>query len=150
MDVQTDIRHVVQMFAGNKPDDLADRSFGIMTGHASKGVGINPLVFGQFCYVIQCRALGIGKKRACAVLLQRIEFGLVHRRLDRERPADIHAEKADIDPRHLFPNEQGSLGRQLQLLIEFADLRIEQTERQAATARNAPLAESALCQIAGV
>ena len=38
MDVQTDIGHVIKMFAGNKPDDLADLTFRIIFGHASKSV----------------------------------------------------------------------------------------------------------------
>jgi hypothetical protein len=33
IDVQTDIGHVVKMFSGNKPDDLADLAFGIIAGY---------------------------------------------------------------------------------------------------------------------
>jgi hypothetical protein len=38
MDVQTDIGHIVKMFASNKPDDLAGLAFGIEAGHAGKSV----------------------------------------------------------------------------------------------------------------
>jgi hypothetical protein len=55
----------------------------------------------------------------------RIEFGLIHRRFDRERSANIHAEKTDVDTRHLFADEQDSLARQQQLFVELGDLRIK-------------------------
>jgi hypothetical protein len=47
MDVQTDVRHVVQVLAGNKPDDLADLAFGIIAGHASKSERVYLLILGQ-------------------------------------------------------------------------------------------------------
>ena len=128
MDVQTDVGHVVEMLAGDKPDDLADLAFRIITGHADKGLRVGLLVPGQLGYIVQRCALLIGKKNARAVLLQRIEFGFVHRRFDRERSTDVDAEKTDVDTRHLLTNEQGGLWRQHQLLIELADLCIEQTE----------------------
>jgi hypothetical protein len=39
------------------------------------------------------------------VLVQGIEPCLVHRLPDRERPADIHAEQADVDARPLFTDD---------------------------------------------
>lgn len=39
---------------------------------------------------------GICKERACAVLLQRVKLGLVHRRHDGKRAAYIDAEGADV------------------------------------------------------
>ena len=36
MNVKTDIGHVVKMFAGNKPNDLANLSFGIIAGQPGK------------------------------------------------------------------------------------------------------------------
>ena len=47
MDVQTDIRHVVKVLAGNKPDDLADLAFGIIAGHAGKSVRVNLFILCQ-------------------------------------------------------------------------------------------------------
>jgi len=38
MDVQTDVGHVVEVLAGDKPDDFADLPFGIIAGQASKSV----------------------------------------------------------------------------------------------------------------
>src|SRR5262245_8725834 len=40
MNVQADIGHVVQVFACHKPDDLADRAFGVMSAHAGEGVRV--------------------------------------------------------------------------------------------------------------
>src|SRR5262249_41385880 len=74
MNVQTDIGHVVKMFAGNKPDDLADLAFGIITSHTSKGVRVNLFIFCQLRHIIKRCALCIGEEGARAVLLQRIEF----------------------------------------------------------------------------
>jgi hypothetical protein len=54
-------------------------------------------------------------------LVERIEFGLIHRRLDRERPGNIDAEKADVDTGHLMPDEEDRLRRQRQFLNQFAD-----------------------------
>src|SRR5882724_6360794 len=130
MDVQTDVGHVVEMLAGDQPDDFADLAFGIIAGHAGKSLRVGLLVSGQLGYIVQCCALSIDKKSARAVLLQRIEFGFIHRRFDRERSTDVDAEKTDVDTRHLFTNEQGGLCRQHQLFIQLADLRIEQTERE--------------------
>jgi hypothetical protein len=45
VDVQTDVGHVVKMFAANKPDDLADRAFGIVAGHAGKSFGGDLFIF---------------------------------------------------------------------------------------------------------
>src|SRR5262249_43045439 len=36
MDVQTDIGHVVKVFAGNEPDNLADHTFGIVIRQRAK------------------------------------------------------------------------------------------------------------------
>src|SRR5215471_15633673 len=69
MDVQADIGHVVNMFAGHEPDDLADPAFRIIAGQASKGVRADLLVRCQLGHVIQCCALGIAKERTGSVLL---------------------------------------------------------------------------------
>lgn len=41
MDVETDVGHIVKVFARDQPDDLADRAFGIMAGHARKSFRID-------------------------------------------------------------------------------------------------------------
>src|ERR1700730_3214250 len=128
MDVQADIGHVVEVLTGNKPDDLADLAFGVIAGDVRKAVRVNLFVLCQRRHIVQSCALRIGKKSARAVLLQGIELGFIHRRFDRERPANIYAEPTDVDTRHLLTNEQGSLWRQQQLFIQLANLRIEQTE----------------------
>ena len=93
MDVQTDIGHVVNVLAGNNPDDLADIAVGIIAGHASKSVRVNLFIPCQLCHVVQRWALCICKASARTVLLQRIEFSFIHRRFDHDRAGDIHAEK---------------------------------------------------------
>jgi hypothetical protein len=75
MDAQTDIGHIIKMFAGNEPDDLADRTFGIMAGHASKSVSVNLFIFGQLRHIVQCRAFCVRKKRARAVLELSLNLG---------------------------------------------------------------------------
>jgi len=40
MDVQADIGHVVDVFAGYKPDDLADRALRIVPAHAGREIEI--------------------------------------------------------------------------------------------------------------
>src|SRR5262245_48208077 len=53
MYVQPDIGYVVKMFAGNEPDDLADRAFGIVAGHTSKSLRVDLFIFCQFCHIVQ-------------------------------------------------------------------------------------------------
>jgi hypothetical protein len=61
-------------------------------------------------------------------LLQRVELGFIHRRLDREGPANIHAEKADIDARYLLADQHHGLRRQRELFVELADLPAKEAE----------------------
>ena len=130
VDVQTNIGHVVKVLASNQPDDLADLALGIMAEQTSKSVRGNLFGLCQLCHIVQRCTFFIGKKRARAILLQRIEFGLIHGRFDRERPANIHAEKTDVDARHLFAYEQGSLGRKRRPFVQLGDLCIEKAERR--------------------
>ena len=78
--------------------------------------------------IVESGALGIGEQRAIAVLLERIEFGLVHRGFDGERTADIEAKETNVGASYLFPNEHNGLRRQLQLFVQLADLCVELTE----------------------
>ena len=105
MDVQTNIGHVIKVLARNKPDDLADLAFGIMVGHACKGVRVNLFPFREVRRIVQRCALCIGEERVRVVLVQCIKLGLIHRRFDCERPSDIDAEKADVDASHLMSDE---------------------------------------------
>src|SRR5215510_11477554 len=113
MNVQADIGHVVQVFAGHKPDDLADRAFGVMSAHAGEGVRVYLFVSCQLRHIVECGAVRIRKKRAGPVLFQRIEFCLIHRSFVGERPANVDAEKADVDASYLFADEHNSLAWQL-------------------------------------
>jgi hypothetical protein len=53
MDVQTDIGHIVKMFASNKPDDLADLASGMEAGDAGKSVPVDLLFFCQLRHIVQ-------------------------------------------------------------------------------------------------
>src|SRR5262245_10652253 len=64
MNVQADIGHVVQVFAGHKPDDLADRAFGVMSAHADEGVRVDLFVSCQLRHIVECGAVRIREKRA--------------------------------------------------------------------------------------
>ena len=70
VDVQSNIRHVVSMFAGDEPDDLADRALGIMARHAGKSVRVHLLVPGQ---------LGPIKKGCALRLVAATEMGISSR-----------------------------------------------------------------------
>ncbi len=52
MNVQPDIGHIVKMLAGDKPDDLADRAFRIISGQASKSFRVNLFIFCQLRHII--------------------------------------------------------------------------------------------------
>ena len=79
--------------------------------------------------VVEFVGIRIRKKRAGIVFIQRIEFGLIHGRFNGERPANVRAEKADVDPSYLFPDQQNGFPWQLKLFVEPADLRVEETKR---------------------
>ncbi len=57
-------------------------------------------------------APGFAKERDRLRLFQGNEFGLVRSLVDRDRASRIDAEKADVDPRHLHPNEHPGLQRE--------------------------------------
>jgi hypothetical protein len=128
MDVQTDIGHIVKMFAGNEPDDLADRTFGIMAGHASKSVWVNLFIFGQLRHIVQCCAFCIVKSGLVPYCSSASNLASLIDALIVGPSADIDAEKTHVDTRHLFTDKQGGLRRQQQLFIQLTDLRIEQAE----------------------
>src|SRR5215813_1649 len=129
MNVQADIGHVVQVFACHKPDDLADRAFGVMSAHASEGIRLDVFVSCQLRHIVECGSVCIREKRARPVFFQRIEFGLIHRSFNGERPANVDVEKADVDASYLFSDEHNSLAWQLQLLVKLADLPVKETKR---------------------
>src|SRR5215831_7868296 len=54
MNVQADIGHVVQVFAGHNPDDLTDRAFGVMSAHAGEGVRIDLFFSCQLRHIVEC------------------------------------------------------------------------------------------------
>ena len=51
-----------------------------------------------------------------------------HGLFDGERSANVHTEKADVDTSYLFADQENSLSWQLKLLVEPADLRVEETK----------------------
>ena len=122
MDVQTDIGHVVNVFAGDKPDDLTDFAFRPMTRQPCERVGIDLFRRRQFRRIVQRRAFRFGKERTRPVILQRIELRFVHGRLDHDRPANVHTEQADVEPRDLLANEHHHLWRQRELFVQRSDL----------------------------
>src|SRR5215475_6482770 len=128
MDVQADVGHVVYVLAGDEPDDFTDLAFGVMPGHAGKRIGADLLLFAELRDIVESGALGVGEQRAIAVLLERIEFGLVYRCFDGERTTDIDAKETNVGAGYLFPNEHDGLRRQLQLFTQLADLGVELTE----------------------
>jgi hypothetical protein len=128
MDVQAYVGHVVDVLAGDEPDDFTDLAFGEMPGHAGKRIGVDLLLPGELRDIVKSGALGVGEQRAIAVLLERIEFGLVHRGFDGERTTDIDAKEANVGASYLFPNEHDRLRWQLQLFVQLADLCVELTE----------------------
>ena len=128
VNIQADIRQVVEVLSGDEPHNLADLTFGIVARKAGESLGCDPLLFGQLTHVVERRALGFGEQRTGAVMFQCVEFYLVHRFLNAEPAAYVHAELADVDARDLLTNEEHELSRQRQFCIELADLAVEQSE----------------------
>jgi hypothetical protein len=62
MDVESDVGDVVEVLAGNEPDDLADLAFGIEAGEAGKGCGVDFFVAGELGDVVKGGAVGVGEK----------------------------------------------------------------------------------------
>ena len=65
MDVQTNIGHIVKMFAGYKPYNLADFKFRIIFCYICKSIMIDLFVFRQLRYIVQCSTFGISKVGTC-------------------------------------------------------------------------------------
>src|SRR5262245_35707322 len=99
-----------------------------MSAQAGEGVRVYLFVSCQLRHIVECGAVRI-RKSACPVFFQRIEFRLIHRSFNGERPANVDAEKADVDASYLFADEHNSLAWQLQLLVKPADLPIKETKR---------------------
>ena len=117
MDVQPDIGHVVEMLAGDKPNDLADFAFGIVAAKAGESFRADLFLFRELRHVVERGAVRVGKERARVVFVQRIKLGFIHRRFDWERPGDIDAEKTGVDSRDLMSDEQDHLRRQQKLFV---------------------------------
>jgi len=124
------------MLAGNKPDDLADLTFGIVSGQACKSVWIDLFVFCQLCRIFQCCSFSISKEGTRVILFQSVEFGLIHRCFDRGPAADIDAERTDVYARHPLSDEEGSLLWQYQFFIQLVNLRNELTKGRRHTRKN--------------
>lgn len=105
MNVQAEVRQVVHVLGGHEPDDFADFPPRKMTRQAGERLRADFFLPCQLAHVIQRGALGFAEKLARPIALERVKLGLVHGRLDGECAADVHAEEADIDARHLFTNQ---------------------------------------------
>lgn len=128
VDVEANIGHVVDMLAGDQPDNLADLTLGVIAGQTGKSLRVNPLVPGQLGDIVQCCAFRVGEEGMGAVLGQGVELGLVHGALDCEVSANVDAEEADVDMRYLLADQHDGLCRQQKLLVQLADLSVELTE----------------------
>ena len=51
--------------------------------------------------MIKGRAFSVGEYRACSVVRQRIQLGLIHGCLDRAPSADVDPERTDVEAGHL-------------------------------------------------
>src|ERR1700684_792058 len=94
VDGQAEGGQVVDVFAGDEPDELADGMFGVEAGHMGEGAGLDLLVCRELSDIVEHSAFGIGEEWAVAVPIKGVELGFVDRCLDREGAADIHAEEA--------------------------------------------------------
>ena len=64
MNVQADVRQVVNVLGRHEPDDLADLPLGKMQGKARECIGIDPFLLRQLGHVIQRSAFGLGVDEA--------------------------------------------------------------------------------------
>ena len=62
MDVESDVGDVVNVLAGDAPDDLADLAFGPEAGEAGEGCGVDFLVAGELGDVVEGGALGVSEE----------------------------------------------------------------------------------------
>lgn len=128
VDVETDVGDVVDVFAGDEPDDVAYLALGIVPCHAVKSCLVYLFIPRQGGDIVQCRSLGIGEKRADAIVFQSVKFGLIQRLANGERPADVHAKKADIDPGYLLADEHDHLFGQNEFLVQLCYFATEHTK----------------------
>src|SRR5215469_3789862 len=80
-----------------------------MAAQPQKRFGAHAFCVRQLGDIVQRRALCVGEQGTSPVLLQSVEFGLIHRSLDRKRPPNINAEKTNVNPRHLLANQHDGL-----------------------------------------
>lgn len=72
MDVQSNVRDVVNVLAGGEPDNFADLAFGKVAGQTGKVVRADLFFFREFGYVVQSGALAVSSS------VVRWRRGLVH------------------------------------------------------------------------
>src|SRR5215831_11054828 len=76
-DVKTDVCHVVDVFAGDEPDDVADLTLAVVARQTRKCLGFDSTVACKLCRVVQGGTLCVRKQRARPVVGQRIITGCV-------------------------------------------------------------------------
>jgi len=57
MDVQSDVRHVIDVLGRNQPHNLANLSFRVIPRHPRKSLRIHILVLRQLRHIVQRRPL---------------------------------------------------------------------------------------------
>ena len=119
MNVQTEIGHVIDVLAGDEPDDLANLAVGIMSLQARKCPRVNFLAHRQLADVIERGTFCLAEKQARAVLIERVEFCFVHRLLDHEGATDIHTESASVDLGNTLAYEEDKFTKQRQFLSSW-------------------------------
>lgn len=106
VDVEADVGDVVEVFAGDEPDDFTDFALGKVAGEIAKGGFVHFFVGGQLGGVVEGGALGVGEERAGAIVVEGVEFGFVHVGFDREGTADVQAKVTDVDAGDLLADEE--------------------------------------------
>src|SRR5207249_7502567 len=61
VNIEANVGHVVDVLRGHQPDDFAGLALGIIAAHTRKRVRAHAFCFCEFGYIVQRRALCIGK-----------------------------------------------------------------------------------------
>src|SRR5262249_58192172 len=67
-DVETDVGHVVEVFARDEPHDVAYLTLAVAARQSRECLRLDSTVAGELCRVVQGGALSVREQRACPVL----------------------------------------------------------------------------------